>query len=54
MLAKVLLRAQSLTVLALKTDYKSEKGYPMDNTRHTDNTSQFENGTVLILDEKSP
>ena len=41
-------------VLTLETDYKSKKGYPLDNSRHTDNTSQFENGTVLILDEKSP
>ena len=32
MLAKVLLRAQSLAVLALETDFKSEKGYPLDNT----------------------
>ena len=53
-LAKVLLRAQSLAVLTLEMDYKFEKGYPLDNSRHTDNTSQFENGTVLILDEKSP
>ena len=30
-LAKVLLRAQSLVVLTLETDYKSEKGYPLDN-----------------------
>ena len=36
--AKVLLRAQSLAVLTLETDYKSEKGYPMDNPRQTDNT----------------
>ena len=26
-------------VLTLETDYKSEKGYPLDNSRHTDNTS---------------
>ena len=32
-LAKVLLRAQSLAVLTLETDYKSEKGYPLDNSR---------------------
>ena len=37
-LAKVLLRAQSLAVLPLETDDKSEKGYPLDDTRHTDNT----------------
>ena len=40
-----------MAVLTLETDYKSEKGYPLDNSRHTDNTSSFENGTVLILDE---
>ena len=38
-LAKVLLRARSLAVLALETDFKSEKGYPMDNSCHTDYTS---------------
>ena len=37
-LAKVLLRAQSLAVLAPETDYKSEEGYPVDNLRHTDDT----------------
>ena len=37
-LAKVLLIAQSLPVLILETNCKSEKGYPLDNTRHTDNT----------------
>ena len=26
-------------VLTLETDYKSVKGYPLDNSRHTDNTS---------------
>ena len=26
-------RAQSLAGLALETEYKSEKGYPMDNSR---------------------
>ena len=31
MLAKILLGAQSLAVLTLETDYKSEKGYPLDN-----------------------
>ena len=39
MLAKILLGAQSLAVLTLEMDYKSEKGYPLDNTRQTDNTS---------------
>ena len=38
-LAKVLLRAQSLGVLTLQTDYKSEKGYLLDNSSQTDNTS---------------
>ena len=27
-----------------------ETGYPLDNSRQTDNTSKFENETVLILD----
>ena len=27
-----------------------EMGYPLDNSRQTDNTSSFENGTALILD----
>ena len=31
-LAKVLLRAQSLAVLTLETDYKSEKGYLLENS----------------------
>ena len=39
MLAKVLLRPQSLTVLTLQTGYKSEKGYLLDNSSQTDNTS---------------
>ena len=38
-LAKVLLRAQSLAVFTLDTDYKSEKGYLLDNSYQTDNTS---------------
>ena len=38
-LAKVLLRAQSLAVPAVETDFKSEKGYLMDNSCHTDYTS---------------
>ena len=38
-LAKVLLRPQSLTVLTLQTDYKSEKGYLLDNSSQTDDTS---------------
>ena len=32
-LEKVLLRAQSLAVFRLETDYSSEKGYPLDNSR---------------------
>ena len=51
-LAKVLLTAQSLAILTLETDYKSEKGYPLDNTRQTDNTSKFENNAVLIEDKQ--
>ena len=34
-------------------DCTSETGYPLDNSHQTDNTSYFENGTILILDEQS-
>ena len=36
-----------LAVFTLETDY------PLNNSRQIDNTTKFENGTVLILDEKS-
>ena len=39
MLAKVLLRAESLAVFTLEADYKSEKGYQLDNSYQTDNRS---------------
>ena len=38
---------QTLAVFTLATDY------PLDNSRHTDNTTSSENGTVLIFDEQS-
>ena len=36
-----------------ETDYLSETGYPLDDSRQTDNTSSFEKGTVSILDGQS-
>ena len=36
-----------------ETDYLSEMGYPLDDSRQTDNTSSFEKGTVSILDGQS-
>ena len=41
-----------MAVFTLETDYPSEMGYLLDNSRETDYTSSFENGTVLILDEQ--
>ena len=42
-----------LVVFTQETDYPSETGYPLDNSRRTDNTFEFESGMVLILDEES-
>jgi len=42
-----------MAVFTLETYYPSETGYPLDTSRQTDSTSQFENGTVSILDEES-
>ena len=41
-----------LAVFTLEMDCSSETGYPLSNLHQTDNTSYFENGTVLILDEQ--
>ena len=41
-----------LAVFTLEMDCLSGTGYPLDNSHQTDNTSYFENGTVLILDEQ--
>ena len=40
-------------VVTLETDYSCETGYPFDNSRQIGNTTQFENGMVLILNEQS-
>ena len=42
-----------LVVFTQGTDYPSETGYLLDNSRRTDNMSEFENGMVLILDGES-
>ena len=42
-----------LVVFTQETDYPSETGYPLDNSRRTDNTSEFEKGMVLILNGES-
>lgn len=39
----------TLAVFTLETNYPSETGYLLGNSRQTDNTSKFENGTVVIL-----
>ena len=41
-------------VFTLEKDYSCETGYPFDDSRQIDNTSEFENGIVLILNEQSP
>ena len=38
-----------MAVFTLKTDCSCETGYPFDDSRQIGNTSQFENGIVLIL-----
>ena len=42
-----------MAVFTPETDYPSETGYRLDNSRQTDYTCQFENGMVLILDGQS-
>ena len=44
----------TLAVFTLETNYPPETGYLLGSSRQTDNTSQFENETVLILDGQSP
>ena len=36
-----------MAVFTLETDYLSETSCPLDNSRQTNNTSQFENGTIF-------
>ena len=41
----------SLAAFILDTEYPSETGYPLDNSRQADNSRlNLKNGTVLILD----
>ena len=41
----------SLAAFILDTEYPSETGYPLDNSRQTDNSRlNLKNGTLLILD----
>ena len=42
-----------MAVFTLETDYPSETGNLLDNSRQTENKSEFENGMALILDEQS-
>ena len=54
---KIPLRSGKIILLSLaffkqEADYPSETGYPLDNSRQTNNTSLFDNVTVLILDEQ--
>ena len=42
-----------MAVFTLETEYSCETGYPFDDSRQIGNTSKFENGIVLILNEQS-
>ena len=42
-----------MAVFTLETDYLWEIGYSFDNSRQIGNTSQFENGLVLIFNKQS-
>ena len=42
-----------MAVFTLEKDYSCETGYPFDDSRQIGNTSIFENGIVLILNEQS-
>ena len=42
-----------MPVFTLETEYSCETGYPFDDSRQIGNTSKFENGIVLILNEQS-
>ena len=41
-----------MAVFTLETDYPCETSYPFDNSRQIGNTSQSENGIVLILNDR--
>ena len=49
---KIRLTSGKIILLSLAV-YPQETDYPLNNSRQTDNTSPFENGTVLILGEQS-
>lgn len=49
---KIPLTSGKIILLSLAV-YPQETDYPLNNSRQTDNTSLFENGTVLILGEQS-
>ena len=49
---KIPLTSGKIILLSLAV-YPQETDYPLNNSRQTDNTSPFENGTVLILGEQS-
>ena len=42
-----------MSFFTLETDYSCETGYPFDDSRQIGNTSLFENGIALILNEQS-
>ena len=42
-----------MSFFTLETDYSCETGYPCDDSRQIGNTSLFENGIALILNEQS-
>ena len=42
-----------MAVFTLGTDYSCKTGYPFDDSRQIGNTSLFETGIVLILNEQS-
>ena len=49
---KIPLTSGKIILLSLAV-YPQETDYPLNNSRQTDNTSLFENRTVLILGEQS-
>ena len=42
-----------MAVFTLVTDYPSETGYPLDNSRQTDNNLKMKRFQCLIFDEQS-
>ena len=42
-----------MAVFTLEADYSGETGYPFDDSRQIGNTSRFENGMVLILNQNN-